>query len=172
VVITDLISQNKTLSGDSNSNRGKVEDAADVEENVDPQAKKFKNVVQNGATEAISNQAPDSPTVTGTADAPPVTTTVIPPYRAAAALASPVSSTVPDVVRPAIDSASIPTDQIVSHPVYVATYQNNLATGVPPLLAAKQASEAAKSAITLGSLITKTTLVPHPGVSGFKGVVK
>ena len=150
-VMTDLMSQNKTAAGDDNSNRGKIEDAAELEENVDPQAKEFKNVVQNGETGSISNQAPDSPTVTGTAEPAPVTVTTIPPYRAAAALASPASSTAPDVVSPAIDTASISTDQIVSHPVYVATYQNNLATGVPPLLAAKQASESAKSAIALGN---------------------
>lgn len=154
-VLTDLISQNKTLSGagNDNSNRSKIEDAAEVNENVNPQADKLKNVVQNGETVSASDaQPPDSTTVSGVADPGPVTVTNISPYKPAGAImTAPASVAVPDVVKPAIDLAAISTDQIVSHPAYVATYQNNLATGVPPLLAAKQASDAAKSAIALGN---------------------
>ena len=154
-VLTDLISQNKTLSGagNDNSNRGKIEDAPENNENVDPQADKLKTVAETGeVAPAAESQPPDSPTVSGVADPGPVVVTNIPPYKPAGAImTAPASVAAPDVVKPAIDLAAISTDQIVSHPAYVATYQNNLATGVPPLLAAKQASDAAKSAIALGN---------------------
>jgi len=48
-------------------------------------------------------------------------------------------------------SANIPRDQVVSNPNYTSVYQAAIANNTPPLLAAKQASEAAKSAIILGN---------------------
>jgi hypothetical protein len=152
-VMTDLLSQNKTAAGDDNSNRGKIEDAPEVEENVDPQTNKLKDVAQTGETELISNQSPDSPTATGVADPGPVTVTNIPPYKPAGAImTAPASVAVPDIVKTtAAKVADIPIDQIVSNPSYTSVYQAALANNTPPLLAAKQASAAAKAAIALGN---------------------
>jgi len=230
-VMTDLMSQNKTAAGDDNSNRGKVEDAAEVEENVDPQTNKLKDVVQNGETEAISDQAPDSPTVaTGTVDtvdntaAEPAPVSAAPApsetkdpllvtyekaeedrkaadaawtaargsvfskekrlnefisygdvpaerlaqqqqlvneakaeaartrqvYQDSVAKSEAALEELGAVPTPAA-SANIPRDQVVSNPNYTSVYQAAIANNTPPLLAAKQASEAAKSAIILGN---------------------
>jgi hypothetical protein len=152
-VITDLISQNKTLSGAGNadSNRGKIQDAQEVNDTPDPQADKLKNVVATGETvPAAESQPPDSATVSGAADPAPPTVTVIPPYKAAGAImTAPASAAIPDVIKTAASSAKIPINQIVSNPTYTSVYQAALANNTPPLLAAKQASDAAKQAIAL-----------------------
>ena len=67
---------------------------------------------------------------------------------------SPASSVTPDptpVPTGYTDIGAINDSQITSSPVYIQTYQNNLAQGVPPLLAAQQASSAARQAIALGN---------------------
>lgn len=139
---------------DENSNAGQVERANETDnEGSDPQTEKLQDVVNNGDTiQSVDDIPADSPTVKGVAEAGPVTTTVIPPYKAATAFVTSAASTkVPDAVSTIAAKTNISTDQIVSHPNYTSVYQAALANNTPPLLAAKQASDAAKAAIALGN---------------------
>jgi len=153
-VMTELMSPKDPQSNDENSNAGQIEKANEDTEAVDPQAEKLQDVVNNGETiQSVEDIPADSPTVgKGVAEAGPVTTTVIPPYKAATAFVTSAASTkVPDVISTAASKANIPIDQIVSNSNYTSVYQAALANNTPPLLAAKQASDAAKAAIALGN---------------------
>jgi hypothetical protein len=140
-------------NNDEDSNRDRVEDAPEIDSPADPQADKLKDVAQNSETIGSPAEIPaDSPAPSGVVDAAPKSLpAVIPPYKAATAFTSATSTTVPDVVSTVAAKANIPTDQIVSNPTYVSAYQAALANNTPPLLAAKQASDAAKQAIALGN---------------------
>jgi hypothetical protein len=67
---------------------------------------------------------------------------------------SPASSVTPDETPTPVgygNTENITDAQVQSNPVYTQTYNNNVALGVPPLLAAQQASQAARQAIALGN---------------------
>jgi hypothetical protein len=69
-------------------------------------------------------------------------------------VSSPASSAATDPTPAPVgygSTANISDAQVQSNPIYTQTYNNNLALGIPPLAAAKQASEAARNAIALGN---------------------
>jgi hypothetical protein len=67
---------------------------------------------------------------------------------------SPASSVTPDETPTPVgygNTENITDAQIQSSPVYTQTYNNNVALGIPPLVAAQQASQAARQSIALGN---------------------
>jgi hypothetical protein len=69
-------------------------------------------------------------------------------------ISSPASSAITDATPVPVGygaTTNITDAQAQSSTLYNTTYNNNIALGVPPLLAAKQASDAAKQAIALGN---------------------
>ena len=153
-VMTDLLSQNKTPSGnDDNSNLSKVEKADEVDDAyTDTKSSVLKAITKNNETSSIADPQPsDSVSPTVVANELPATNATIPQYTPSYAVPASPASTALAQTPTAATANNITPDQIANHPAYVATYQNNLANGVPPLLAARQASDAAKSAITLGN---------------------
>lgn len=150
---------------DTDSNTGDIDNSEEIDEvdsdaaGRDPDAADYADIVEFGPTENISQttstRAEQTSTVTEEVTGGG-TTTEQSLYNAKGEVVgitttknTPASSLVTDTIT--TNTGSISTSQITAHPAYQSTYQSSVASGQPPLVAAKNASTAAKQAIVLGN---------------------
>jgi hypothetical protein len=144
----------KQRAGDENS--GALVDTQDTEVDSDP-ATGYVDQTNRSVLSAITGN-PNTPVETPSADTFPPTQTPAEIISTSPAVqsstSSPASSVVPDATPAPVgygNTQNITDAQIQNSPIYTQTYNNNVALGVPPLLAAQQASQAARQAIALGN---------------------
>ena len=140
-------------ASDENSNN--VSAAQDVEVDSNP-GTEYVDQTNRGVLSAITknNTPPESPAADTFPPAQTPAEIISTSPVVQSSVSSPASSVVPDETPTPVGygpTENITDAQIQSSPVYTQTYNNNVALGVPPLLAAQQASQAARQSIALGN---------------------